>query len=161
MSRYKHIEFKVYDMDIVMNLTTNTIYEVMKLSNIRYYIYTMLETSTGYPYIHGYIQTNYSYTLRSWMKRMGCRGSVVPLHGRRNHTDLVVEIRKNKERGKNVWEGGVYVHIGRQPSIRAYDTILYGWMKRKYIQIYGEIMMNRGEYHFSHNTDDIWIEGIE
>jgi len=109
MSRYKHVEFRVYDTMMVNSLMTERIEDVLKAPNIRYYIYTITTDESESQYIYGYIQHRSAYTHRSWTTRMGAGGRVSPLSGHENHTGRIREIRRNSERGCKVWEGGTYI----------------------------------------------------
>lgn len=133
MSRYKHIEFTVYDIALVNGLAVKAIEDVLQAPHIRYYIYTMYESDQGSLYVYGYIQSKSARSYTSWMRRVGSKGQVSPLKGCDNHIDLIRKIRKNKERGGNVWEGGIY-SPKRGPYLTTNSTFSL-WTGDKYIEI--------------------------
>jgi len=141
MSKYRHLEFKVYDEVLMDRLLTMPVHKALGIMGVQYYIFTMSkEGVNGRDYIHGYLQSTRSYTRSSWLKKMRDGGEATMLRGYDDHNLLISSIRMASLYGGDVWEGGVYLRVGRYTPTNTFNDILLSWMEKKYIEIYGEIM---------------------
>jgi len=157
MSKYRHVEFKIYNDELVERMTAMPIDRALGLRGVQYYIFAMMKDEEERLYIHGYMQSARSYTQSSWLKRM--RGDDVKmLKGHDDHNLLISSIRMNED----VWEGGIYTRVGRHTPIDGFDHILLTWMQYKYIQIYGEMMCvgDNTECRDEPVTDTSWLEYV-